>query len=522
MFQNKKAIQFICSMLLITLALSLMVFAVPARAATSVIYDAVPATLPPSMASYAYQANSANEFGDYIHLGGTDRALGSVTVTMVTWAYHSLWSSMPVAGWSHPITLNIYNVVPGNPNGVGTLIATQTQTFDIPWRPEPSSACTGNRWQAPDNSCHNGYAFNIMFDMNSLNVTLPDDIIFGVAFNTQTWGYTPIGSSGPYNSLNIGAEGSVTVGNDDDADKTLWSYWSGGSIVPLYEEPGWSPYGTLPIRIESETFDTITTVTSDDPDPSTIGQSVVVTYTVTSTGGTPTGNVTVSDGSASCTGTVAAGSCTLVLTSSGTKTLTATYAGDTKFLGSSGTTTHVVAGAVQTSAPTLLPNTGFRHGQVTVLPEQPASKAYASTDLVLEIPSLNQKMVIVGVPQTETSWDVSWLGNSAGWLAGSAFPTWDGNTVLTGHVWDALNQPGPFANLKNLKYGDQILIHAFGQTYTYEVRESKAVWATTAVSKVFQHEELDWVTLVTCETYNPLNSDYFFRRVVRAVLVSVK
>jgi len=171
---------------------------------------------------------------------------------------------------------------------------------------------------------------------------------------------------------------------------------------------------------------------------------------------------------------------------------------------------------------TTLPATGFPQGRVTNLPQQPASKAYAATDLVLEIPSLHQKMTIVGVPQSEKSWDVSWLGNNAGWLAGSAFPTWNGNTVLTGHVWDSYNQPGPFANLKSLKYGDQILIHAFGMTYTYEVRESKTYWAKTAVSKVFQHEELDWVTLVTCETYNPLNGDYFFRRAVRAVLVSIK
>jgi LPXTG-site transpeptidase (sortase) family protein len=173
-------------------------------------------------------------------------------------------------------------------------------------------------------------------------------------------------------------------------------------------------------------------------------------------------------------------------------------------------------------APSALPATGFPQGNVTVLPEQPASKAYMTTDLMLEIPSLNQKMTIVGIPQSAKSWDVTWLGNNAGWLEGSAFPTWQGNTVLTGHVWDSFNRPGPFAELKTLKYGDRFFIHAFGQTYTYEVRENKTYWAKTAVSKVFQHEELDWVTLITCEAYNPLNGDYFFRRAVRAVLISVK
>src|SRR5205814_1250086 len=52
---------------------------------------------------------------------------------------------------------------------------------------------------------------------------------------------------------------------------------------------------------------TTTTITGHTPDPSTVGQAIAVTYTVTSTGGTPTGNVTVSAGSDTCTGTVAAG-----------------------------------------------------------------------------------------------------------------------------------------------------------------------------------------------------------------------
>jgi len=170
---------------------------------------------------------------------------------------------------------------------------------------------------------------------------------------------------------------------------------------------------------------------------------------------------------------------------------------------------------------TTLPATGFAHGRVTILPEQPAAKAYASTDLVLEIPSLNVKMDIVGIPHSETSWDVTWLWNNAGWLNGSAFPTWAGNTVLTGHVWDSFNKPGPFANLRSLKYGDQIFIHAWDLTYAYEVRESSTV-TNQNVFAVMKHEDLDWVTLVTCESYNPVSGNYNFRRVVRAVLVGVQ
>jgi LPXTG-site transpeptidase (sortase) family protein len=138
----------------------------------------------------------------------------------------------------------------------------------------------------------------------------------------------------------------------------------------------------------------------------------------------------------------------------------------------------------------------------------------------LEIRSLGIKMPIVGVPFKDGTWDVSWLDKSAGWLNNSAYPTWKGNSVITGHVWDAYNQPGPFAQLKKLKYGDQIRIHAFGQIYIYEVRESTSI-SPKDVSSVFKHQDKSWITLVTCEDYKESTQSYASRRMVRAVLISV-
>jgi hypothetical protein len=83
--------------------------------------------------------------------------------------------------------------------------------------------------------------------------------------------------------------------------------------------------------------DTSTAFIADAPDPSMVGQSFTVSYTVTSVYGAPTGSVTVSDGVDSCTGTVAAGSCSLTLTTPGLRTLTATYTGDPNFNGSAST-----------------------------------------------------------------------------------------------------------------------------------------------------------------------------------------
>ena len=168
--------------------------------------------------------------------------------------------------------------------------------------------------------------------------------------------------------------------------------------------------------------------------------------------------------------------------------------------------------------PGSLPATGFARGTVRkVLTE---TGALSSSDLTLMIPSLAVEMPIVGIPLENGNWDVSWLGNSAGYLYGTAFPTWQGNTALTGHVWGADNQPGPFYQLKTLHFGDQIQIRAWGMIYTYEVRENQ-IALPHRVSTVLQHEEYDWLTLLTCEFYNPFSGNYVFRRVVRAVLVDI-
>jgi large repetitive protein len=100
---------------------------------------------------------------------------------------------------------------------------------------------------------------------------------------------------------------------------------------------------------------TTTTITGDTPDPTTVGQAYTVSFTVTSAGGTPTGDVTVTDGTgASCLGplTAGAGSCTMPSLSAGAKTLTATYAGDGNFASSTTATgtAHTVSAAPTSTA----------------------------------------------------------------------------------------------------------------------------------------------------------------------------
>jgi LPXTG-site transpeptidase (sortase) family protein len=45
--------------------------------------------------------------------------------------------------------------------------------------------------------------------------------------------------------------------------------------------------------------------------------------------------------------------------------------------------------------------------------------------------------------------------------------------------------------------------------------------APSNISAVFEREEYDWITLVTCENYNEKTKSYKYRRMVCAVLISV-
>ncbi len=95
-----------------------------------------------------------------------------------------------------------------------------------------------------------------------------------------------------------------------------------------------------------------TGITQVNPAATVVGEGYTVSVSVTGAGGTPTGTVSVSDGSVSCNATLSggSGSCALASTSAGSKTLTATYAGDANFLGSSGTTPHTVSQAATTTS----------------------------------------------------------------------------------------------------------------------------------------------------------------------------
>jgi LPXTG-site transpeptidase (sortase) family protein len=167
----------------------------------------------------------------------------------------------------------------------------------------------------------------------------------------------------------------------------------------------------------------------------------------------------------------------------------------------------------------LIPVTGFQAGVVTNLNDVPHETYLATGDVMLEIPGLGVKIPIVGVPKNNGTWNVAWLGDQAGWLEGSAFPSWSGNSILTGHVYSASGLPGPFVNLGELKFGDKIMIHAYGQKYIFEVQTNTIVAPND--TSVMKHEDKPWLTLVTCKDYDAKTQTYLSRVVVRAVLTRV-
>ncbi len=183
-----------------------------------------------------------------------------------------------------------------------------------------------------------------------------------------------------------------------------------------------------------------------------------------------------------------------------------------------------------------LPQTGFPQGVVTEIGPRPQSQYFdlnlpvtnrfeglvpaQAADMLLEIPRLKLNTDVVGVPLAQNGWNVSWLGSSIGWLEGSAFPTWQGNSVLTAHVVDSNGLPGPFMRLNDLRWGDEIILRAWGETYVYQVRSVETVKPDQ--HGVFSHQDKSWLTLMTCAGYDEKQAAYRYRVLVKAVLVRVE
>lgn len=193
------------------------------------IFDNTPAVLPDNLPSLGYQATQTSEFGAEVQFAGTARNLSTATVTMSSWACETGdWNvpfgtagacvtTTPGATYSVPITFNVYANA-ADALAHGPTIATMTQTFAIPYRPSSISGGDGETW----NGTSHGLANNITFTF--AGELLPSTAVFGIAYNTDTWGYAPVGSTGPVDSLNVGVRDPASVGTFLPNDSS--AYWN--------------------------------------------------------------------------------------------------------------------------------------------------------------------------------------------------------------------------------------------------------------------------------------------------------
>ncbi|CAN5431968.1 hypothetical protein BH10ACT3_BH10ACT3_04360 [soil metagenome] len=232
----------------------------PPAATPVVVFDNSPAAVASSYQSLGYAATSTKELGDLVQLDGTARKLTSAKLTLVTWAYqsapiNSAWCTNhqlncdALTGWDQPVKVTIYAA--GGTNAaptLGAVLGTATATVRVPWRPEPDPDCPENRWKDADGVCNNGLAFEADVNFAS-SFTAPDEVIFGISYNTTNYGATPYGGpGGPYDSLNVALSDSDFVGNDKQPNIAFWNtsfpgfYTDGGAAgVGIFRaDTGWA------------------------------------------------------------------------------------------------------------------------------------------------------------------------------------------------------------------------------------------------------------------------------------------
>ncbi len=232
-------------------------------------FDSTTSPLPPNVPSVGFHAAATSEFGNLVHLSGNVHFIDSVTVTMSSWAVRSDYPGNSALGFTHPITLTLYAVdrTGGMPRP-GRPIASVTTPFLIPWRPEADAAAVTlpfRPWRGRDGLLYNGIAFNLTFDLGHLATGLPDEVIFGVAFNTQHHGASPLGAPGPYDALHLGVSASpLAAGLDLSPGAVFWKtadgrlYADGGTdgVNTFRRDSGWTHF-TPAVRFNNSAYGTL-------------------------------------------------------------------------------------------------------------------------------------------------------------------------------------------------------------------------------------------------------------------------
>jgi hypothetical protein len=253
------------------------VVAAPAGSSANKIYNSL---APPqgNLPSLGFEATATSEFGNEVTLTRAAR-VSSFQVSMDSWGCQTGgWTTddcvtTPGATFAMPITLSLYDAPATDPatqpdtsgSGVpGALIDSITQTFNIPYRPSANNTkCTGAEagdwFDKTNRECFPGEMDNINF--TGLHIAVPQNVVYGISYNTSDYGATPYGDSTachateggcPYDSLNVGV--SLDPDNIQKGSDTYpGTVWISTTYAGFYCDGGNAGTGTFRIDSPSTT-----------------------------------------------------------------------------------------------------------------------------------------------------------------------------------------------------------------------------------------------------------------------------
>lgn len=240
-------------------------------------FESIPAgSLASDFASEGFECCQVSEFGTGVNLRRAGN-LDQVSFVLDSWGCQNraaptmsgvagVCTTTPGATFRLNFTVHVYAVcTPGSCSGsdpnseVGTLLATKTTSFAIPYRPSDSPvecpvqtlSYTNYYFDPVSQLCVHGLAKRITFNFGG-SVAIPASAIFTVSYNTSDSGPHPVGHGAAcnstlagcgYDSLNVIADstGGLTAGSFLDPNGVFVNYSAGSD----YCDGGMSGVGFL-------------------------------------------------------------------------------------------------------------------------------------------------------------------------------------------------------------------------------------------------------------------------------------
>ena len=342
---------------------------VTASLATQTITFAAPASPAAFNSTFAVSASSTSGLAVTIAATGVCTISGS-TVTMTSGTGTCTLTASQAGNTDYSAAANVVHTVtaalaaqtitfaaPPSPAGYHTTFpVSATSTSGLPVTIAATGVCTISGTTVTI-TASSGTCTLTASQVGNTNYSAAANVVHTVTATlaNQTITFTGAPTSAPFGStftvtasassglaVTITSSGSCTI-----SGTTVTITAGSGTCTLTATQAGNTNYNAAPSVKQTTTATkatSSTTIVSNTPNPSTVNQAVTISFKVTGSG-TPTGTVTVNASTGgSCSGTLSAGagSCSITFTAAGSPTLTATYAGDGNFNGSTS------AGASQT------------------------------------------------------------------------------------------------------------------------------------------------------------------------------